>query len=167
MHPKKAQAASGWCSANEGLNSQRQQKDEVSWRLLTYVYFLLQPRMGRTPSLTSSSLWHPGLWIHMPRISQGVDEQGRTVLRQAKRIWVRHPENNGEFSTARCQTPFEVSITSFGIDFSLKISLLLPSQEPGFLLTGCVAWEFRGCAVKNFHILGFGFLETGPPLLPK
>lgn len=71
-----------------------------------------------------------------------------------KRIWVRDdPENNGEFSSARCQRPFEVSITSFGIDFSLKISLLLPSQEPGFLLTGSLAWEFRGCAVQNFHNL--------------
>lgn len=51
-------------------------------------------------------------------------------------------QSNGELSLARCQTPFEVSITSFGIDFSFKVALPLPSQEPGFPLTGRLVWEF-------------------------
>lgn len=84
----------------------------------------------------------------MTRICQAADEHGGMVLWQASGSGPGNSpvrlvlQSNGEFSLARCQTPFEVSITSFGIDFSFKVSPPLPSQEPGFPLPGRLVWEF-------------------------
>lgn len=117
MHPTKAQAALGWCSEKEGLNSQGQQKGEISWRLLTYISLSLHPPMGRTHSLSSSSPWHPGLWTHIPRISQVADEQGRMVLRQARgsgsgmilKTMESFPQQ-GAKDPLKCQSPHLASI---------------------------------------------------------
>lgn len=80
-----------------------------------HLHFL-HPNMGRAPSLSSSSLWHPGLCQDLSARGQARKDD----FEAGERIWGRDPENNGEFSSARRQTPFEVSITSFGIDFFFK-----------------------------------------------
>lgn len=134
----------------------------TSWRLLTYM-FPLHLFMGRTPPLITSILWHSMAsrtpsWVNespMARACQTVDKHDRMLLRQVTVSGSGNSflhlvlQSNGEFSSARCQTPFEVSIKSFTFDFTFKVSLPFLSQEPGFPLTGSLAWEFWGCAMQS------------------